>query len=81
MAIFNIELTRVQTYNMVVEAKDEDEAIAVADNAIFYVDDYYIEDDGWNISSQEFDNSEISKKEIELSVKEGRFIDAEDFFD
>ena len=80
MPIFKVSMERIQAYDFIIQAEDDDEALDVANQAIEDIDNYDLNDDGWDANSQELDNSEVSQKEIELSVKENRFINAEEFF-
>ena len=80
MPIFKVSMERIQGYDFIIQAEDEDEALDVANQAIEDIDNYDLKDDGWDANSHELDDSDISQKEIELSVKEDRFINAEDFF-
>ena len=80
MPIFKVSMERIQGYDFIIRADDEDEALDVANQAIEDIDNYDLKDDGWDANSHELDDSDISQKEIELSVKEDRFINAEDFF-
>ncbi len=80
MPIFKVSMERIQGYDFIIQADDEDEALDVANQAIEDIDNYDLKDDGWDANSHELDDSDISQKEIELSVKEDRFINAEDFF-
>ncbi len=80
MPIFKVSMERIQGYDFIIRADDEDEALDVANQAIEDIDNYDLKDDGWDTNSHELDDSDISQKEIELSVKEDRFINAEDFF-
>ena len=80
MPIFKVSMERIQGYDFIIQAEDADEALDVANQAIEDIDNYDLKDDGWDANSHELDDSDISQKEIELSVKEDRFINAEDFF-
>lgn len=80
MPIFKVSMERIQAYDFIIQAEDDDEALDVANQAIEDIDNYDLNDDGWDENSQELDNSEVCQKEIELSVKENRFINAEEFF-
>lgn len=80
MAIFKVSMERIQGYDFIIEAEDDDEALDVANNAIEDIDNYDLADDGWDANSHELDNTEVSQKEIELSIKENRFLNAEEFF-
>ncbi len=80
MPIFKVSMERIQAYDFIIQAEDEDEALEVASLAIDDIDSYDLEHDGWDANSQNLDSSEVSQKEIDLSVKENRFINAEEFF-
>ncbi len=80
MPIFKVSMERIQGYDFIIEAEDDDEALEVASLAIDDIDSYDLKDDGWDANSQNLDSSEVSQKEIDLSVKENRFINAEEFF-
>ena len=80
MPIFKVSMERIQSYDFIIEAEDDDEALDVASLAIEDIDNYDLKDDGWDANSHDLDSSEVSQKEIDLSVKENRFINAEEFF-
>lgn len=80
MPIFKVSMERIQGYDFIIQADDEDEALDVANQSIEDIDNYDLKDDGWDASSHELDSSEVSQKEIDFSVREDRFINAEDFF-
>ncbi len=80
MPIFKVSMERIQGYDFIIEAEDEDKALEIANYAIDDIDSYDLKDDGWDANSYELDSSEVSQKDIELSVKEDRFINAEEFF-
>ena len=80
MAIFNVQMTRTQVYDFVIEAKDDDEALDVAKKAIGDVNDYDLEDDEWNAESRDIPDDKVAQKEKEEAIKMGNFVKTSDIF-
>lgn len=80
MAIFNVQMSRTQSYEFVIEAKDEDEAFDVAYEAIEDVDDYDLENDGWSAESMYIADDKVAQRWKEEAIKMGNFVKTSDVF-
>ena len=80
MAMFNVQMTRTQVYDFVIEAKDDDEALDVAKEVIGDVDYYDLEDDGWSAESRDIPDDKVAQREKEEAIKMGNFVKTSDVF-
>jgi len=80
MAIFNVHMKRTQVYDFVIEAKDDDEALDVANEAIGDVDDYDLEDGGWSAESREIEDVVSADEERCKAIKYGNYVKTSDVF-
>ena len=75
MAIFNVQMSRTQGYEFVIEARDEDEALDVAYDAIEDV-----EDDGWSVESMYIVDDKVAQRRKEEAIRMGNFVKTSDVF-
>ena len=80
MAIFNVQMSRTQVYEFVIEAKDQDEALDVANEAIEDVDHYDLGDDGWRAESMYIADDKVAQRWKEEAIKMGNFVKTSDVF-
>ena len=80
MAIFNVQMSRTQVYEFVIEAKNHDEALDVANEAIEDVDHYDLDDDGWRAESMYIADDKVAQREKEEAIKMGIFVKTSDVF-
>ena len=80
MAIFNVQMSRTQSYEFVIEARDEDEALDVAYEAIEDVYHYDLEDDGWDAESMYIADDKVAQRWKEEAIKMGNFVETSDVF-
>lgn len=80
MPIFNVQMRRSQTYAFTIEAKDDDEALDVANEVIEEIENYDLNYDGWSAESHEIIDLQQAEKEKTYAIRDKTYVLASDVF-